>query len=514
MNQEFAYESMPYTNHVFAQTHPDLLCTSARIFGFNAPDLQGSRVLELGCGNGMNLIAQAYSLPEAEFVGVDLGQRHIDYAKDSVAELGLKNIEFRQADIMEMTAKEYGEFGYIIGHGLISWVPDFVREKTFSIFSEMLSPNGVGYLSYNTYPGRHFQQLVSEILKLHTHDIDAPVEKVRVAKEFLKFIGDNTPKDDLFKFAIQNESLNFENKDDIAIFHDNLSEVNHPFYFHEFVKTLEENGLQFLSEAELFSMAFNELTPEAQKLIEGITDPIWQQQYRDFLTGRSFRQTLFCRSEIKLKRDPGPEVLETLFLASPAQTAMENPDSFSDQPVEFKGLGFATIQINHPLTKTALLQLQKIWGDSIGYRELIEKSKEKMNDAGVAPVDWSEHEQIANNLLLQLILRTDLIEAHSYRPEICREISEKPKVNKFSSWQLQKGELITGAYGRTIKIEDEILRRRLESLDGTRDLRDVLNEINESLNEVENVKVDDSKSASDILDQHLDQFAKIGLFEK
>jgi methyltransferase-like protein len=56
------------------------------------------RVLELGCGDGGNLVPMAYGLPSSRFVGVDLSRRAVERAADVIAALGLQNAEVRCAD--------------------------------------------------------------------------------------------------------------------------------------------------------------------------------------------------------------------------------------------------------------------------------------------------------------------------------------------------------------------------------------------------------------------------------
>src|SRR5689334_20541432 len=132
--EQFSYDALPYPSKFFLQTHPDRLAAAGILYGLQPADPQQCRVLELGCGNGSNLIAQAFLSPQAKFVGVDLAQTHIEIAKDSAKKLDLTNVEFRQMDLMDMSVDEFGQFDYITAHGLFAWVPDFVRDRVLSIF--------------------------------------------------------------------------------------------------------------------------------------------------------------------------------------------------------------------------------------------------------------------------------------------------------------------------------------------------------------------------------------------
>ena len=82
------YDELPYPGSAFAQTHPDRLATLATLFGMTPAPVERCRVLELGCGDGGNLIPMAFALPESRFTGVDLattaiarGQQLIDQVR-------------------------------------------------------------------------------------------------------------------------------------------------------------------------------------------------------------------------------------------------------------------------------------------------------------------------------------------------------------------------------------------------------------------------------------------------
>ena len=55
-----AYDEFAYPGQVFPQTHPDRLATIATLLGLEpAPPTEQFRVLEVGCGDGGNLLALA-----------------------------------------------------------------------------------------------------------------------------------------------------------------------------------------------------------------------------------------------------------------------------------------------------------------------------------------------------------------------------------------------------------------------------------------------------------------------
>src|SRR5438132_9429716 len=131
------YDKVPYPAAVFPQTHPNRLATVAFLRGVQPAPIDRSRVLELGCGVGSNLIAMAFQLPESEFVGLDLARRPIASGQACAAELGLRNVSLHSMDVCDATAERFGQFDFIIAHGLYSWVPQPVRERILAICRDM-----------------------------------------------------------------------------------------------------------------------------------------------------------------------------------------------------------------------------------------------------------------------------------------------------------------------------------------------------------------------------------------
>ena len=86
-----AYDHVRYPGHPFVETHPDQLATLGSVFGMHPARLDSCRVLELGCGQGANLIPFAFQWPESEFVGIDLSATAID-APTLVAEAAKRDV--------------------------------------------------------------------------------------------------------------------------------------------------------------------------------------------------------------------------------------------------------------------------------------------------------------------------------------------------------------------------------------------------------------------------------------
>jgi len=100
---------------------------------------EGSTVLEIGCGVGAQTIPLAQRSPAARFTSVDLSAGSIAEANRKVAQAGLTNVEFRQANIFALpfSAESFD-------HVLVCFVLEhLVRPaEALVIFRRLLRPGG------------------------------------------------------------------------------------------------------------------------------------------------------------------------------------------------------------------------------------------------------------------------------------------------------------------------------------------------------------------------------------
>src|SRR5437016_6101232 len=125
---EEEYNRYPYLSFPFFQSHPTHLYTMGKLFRLDPTPVEKSRILELGCASGGNIIPIAHQWPETECIAIDLSAKEIEEGQQQITDLKLKNISLRHQSILDFTALE-GKFDYIICHGVYSWVDSIVRDK-------------------------------------------------------------------------------------------------------------------------------------------------------------------------------------------------------------------------------------------------------------------------------------------------------------------------------------------------------------------------------------------------
>jgi len=81
-----------------------------------------ARVLIAGCGTGQHAIATALRMPRSKVLAIDLSRASLAYAARKTVELGVKNIEYAQADLLALP--DIGQFGHVEASGVLHHLQD------------------------------------------------------------------------------------------------------------------------------------------------------------------------------------------------------------------------------------------------------------------------------------------------------------------------------------------------------------------------------------------------------
>jgi SAM-dependent methyltransferase len=149
------YDEIPYAALPHPATHPSRIATVATFFGHAAPGVARCRVLEVGCNDGSNLIPMAVSLPSGHFVGCDLSASALDAGRRTIEALSLANITLVEGDLASLEP-EYGDFDFIVAHGVYSWVPPHVRDALFALAANGSRPTASCTRASTCFPAAAF----------------------------------------------------------------------------------------------------------------------------------------------------------------------------------------------------------------------------------------------------------------------------------------------------------------------------------------------------------------------
>lgn len=475
-----SYDEVPYPSLSYSQSHPDRLATVATLLGTSPPPIDRCRVLELGCAVGGNIIPMAYGLPDSVFVGLDISARQIAEGQAAVEALGLKNITFKHLDILDVDA-DLGQFDYIIAHGVFSWVLRPVQDKVLDICKQNLAPDGVAYVSYNTYPGWHMLGIIRQMMLYHTRSLTEPRERAAQARALLNFLAESVPAEssaygsylNMYAKLLQGELEGARPKSDAFLLHDELEEVNEPIYFYQFAERAERHGLQYLGEAEFSTMLDNsfprQVSGALRKMARSVVD---LEQYMDFLRNRTLRQTLLCHQDVALSRQLRPEHVMAFYVASHAQPETSEPDVHSVTVEKFRVSDGARLATDHPVTKAAMLYLAEVWPQVVPFDGLLSTAHSRL-DVDTVPLRRTAATQddakiLAANLLTAYGYGGNLVELHVHAPHMALDVSEKPVASPVARFQAQNNARITNLRHERVRL-NEFDRYLLRHLDGSHD---------------------------------------------
>ena len=464
--QPSSYEVLPYQSHPFVESHPDTLAVIGRLFGLRPPGVGGCRVLELGCASGGNLIPMALALPGARFLGIDASSRQVEAGRETIAALGLGNVELQDRDIAGLP-DDLGTFDYIICHGVYSWVPEAVQAKILGRIAASLAEQGVAYLSYNTYPGWHLRGMVRGMLGFHARKFDGPAEQVKQARAFLDVLTRSawSPESTYARF-LEEQAARLRPEGDDYLYHEFLEPENRPVYYRDLVDRAGEAGLACLADARLGSML--PFVPPALKETLGrlSSDPVDQEQYLDFLRNRAFRRTLLCRAGSERTIEPQPEALGTLWVTALVPSMGASVDLESAAPEEFQTPAGSVLTIADPLLKAALVVLAEHWPRPIPFDDLWAEAHARI-ESGPSVASLVEDPAILAAPLIQGYAG-GWVGLHAHPVDFATEPGDRPVASPLARRQVEAGDRATNLRHQVVDL-GRFDRQVLRLLDGTRD---------------------------------------------
>lgn len=465
-----AYDSVPYQSKPFAQSAPEQLAVMATLFGLTPPDFRQARVLELGCSAGGNLIPLAAKHPGVRAVGVDISKVEIEHGLQVIKRAGIRNCELKAIDIVKAQTEILGQFDYIVCHGVFSWVPEAVRHAILDVIRDRLAPNGVAYVSYNVYPGWKTREVIREMMMFHASGRPTPAEKLQQAKAILEYTKNISAEQSTYGKLLRDEAAQVGRAEDDYLLHEYLEIENNPMYFRDFIALAGQRKLAYLGEAGLSDMV-------PQRLGKDISDTLGMlsggnilatEQYMDFFTNRSFRQTLLVHEAQvgKINRGLGPKSMRGF---SALTTLFADPDF---KPVQgqlplarYKDSFGRSLGVNGALTLELIKVLVEAKPGSITFDRIVAKLKDSVpalaGNADEVIIDAIGMELM--HLLVQSLIKLGLDEA------VAPTLSDKPRAFSLARAQAELGQTwATNLLHQPVGISPAH-RSVLALLDGSRD---------------------------------------------
>ena len=444
----------------------------AQLYGIPSVPPETARVLEIGCGSGLNLIAQASRLPEASFLGFDIDPGQIKKAKEFAHELGLKNCEFKCLAVEE--AEFEGHFDYIICHGLFSWVSRKVQNAILALCNQYCAEHGVVYVSYNALPGWFLRGVISDHLRRADNPqapIDLRVDHARgLLDEMRNELGYDVGTEDQERVKRELENCNAHS--DAFVMHELLNPATRGFHFRQFMALLEEAGFQYLAEAvpgRMRDWRYDEMSEEIDlaEVRNKNATLIEKEQQMDHLFPQSFRGTLLVKNSMTRREKVNISVLWDWQISTLLVPLSEKPDLVSNKEEIFCASSNISTEVTAPILKAAFVRLRECWPAALHAEELYEHA---LHLSGV-----EDSKQTRTFLAAELVryFLANMVEFHSNELRCVHSLPEKPFVQPYARLHAGRGEwVVTERHEYYVLNPFEMLL--LPLCDGTRSMEELV----------------------------------------
>ncbi len=457
------YDQLPYTDHAYAESHPDRLSVVALLSGWKPPGLERARILEVGCGRGGNLLPMAESLPDARHVGIDRSARQIAEASRIARESGLGHVDLIASPFESIEPREVGgPFDFVIAHGVCSWVPPEARRTLLKKIAEALAPGGIAYLSFNVLPGWYERLAARDWLRRFPEP--TPATSLAWLRDAI------SPELGAYRQRIDAVAKRLEETEPAYARHEYLAEDHHPQLVGDLLAEADAAGLSYLGDAIPSGTAL-ELLPDEVATRAAAFDVASRQQLIDFVRCTSFRRALLVRSEdvqARSYRPPAhldPGALAALRVASRLRTHAAPDDGASTERFDGPG-GVSLLQTGRSIRR-ALHALAGVAPRALAFAELEAAG-------GGAPGELRSE-------LFDLWLASDAIDLHLREPRLdTGKGRDRPEASALSRWHAAHGGAITNLWHQEVALDDPLLRQLLSRLDGTRSRQDLARELGQS----------------------------------
>jgi methyltransferase-like protein/SAM-dependent methyltransferase len=461
-----SYDEVPFPTQAVPPSDPDRLAAIARLFGMPSPPVDHCRVLELGCASGGNLAPLAERFPNSRFLGIDYSGAQIASARALAIRLGLKNLEFQQASILDV-GSELGKFDYIIAHGMYSWVPLEVREKMLGLLKSLLEPGGVAYASYNTFPGWCLPNIVRELVVHHTA-VELPLrERLAEARNLLTFFSETLADDaSAYSLLLKQEIDRALASPDGYFAHEHLGQQNTPVYFFEFVERAWAHGLQYVGDSLMHSMFPSNLPAGVEDQMHAVRhDQIAVEQYIDVLRNRAFRMSLLCHDSVPLRMRSTASALGELFFQGAFRPCGTQVDLRGEHEESFETGDGNVTSSTVGVVKAAMLHLGAAWPASKSL-EALDRAVARSLDQEPGELAPSDRQTLEQFLIESLA--AGLVEARSLPSDFVTVAGPRPRVSPMVREQARQAAPVTNRRHESVWLDD-ISRNLLPYLDGEHD---------------------------------------------
>lgn len=358
---------------VQAMTSPGHIHAAAHLYGVETVAPAGARVLELGCGEGTNLLPFLLAHPEASAVGIDLFPEAIEAGNEQARALGLANLDLYCVDLETLLASSPGEFDYIVIHGLFTLLDDPAREALLRFCRQHLTGRGVVCLAWNVLPGASASKTLQDAIALHSAQAQDDAGRLQSARAMLTYMSLGLAPDNAQRKALASAVRQAESQADELFTLQYLQGFNAAGYLVDFQALVRQAGFAVAGDLAPHTECpahYGDNVSQLQQAICPQPSKILAQQYLDFAVNRSQRFSLLVAEEREqeVKNEPDFNRLRDFSWAGNYQRSVGENGRINNSLVAASGRTFTTDDL---LTLTILDVVGEAWPLSVSFEQLV-----------------------------------------------------------------------------------------------------------------------------------------------
>jgi hypothetical protein len=266
-----------------------------------------------------------------------------------------------------------------------------------------------------------------------------------------------------------------------------------PQYFTQFMNAAAGHGLQYVAEADPMEMEPFEFPEEARHQLDVVSaNRLLREQYLDFARARRFRQTILCRAGLDVSPVPIVDRVEPLFAASPTLMPEGGVDLTPEVDVRFEGTRGSTLETHYGVGKAALQALIEAAPARRSVRALEVEARRRAGD----PSPWSAEQRAELHEFLLRLHMAGHLTLHATDVPVTNTPSRTPRTHPLARWQAGEGEYVTSLLHAGYSYRDELGRRLLALLVGSREVADLARDLGEE--------------STELVERHLTELARLG----
>ena len=192
----------------------------------------GVDFLIAGCGTGQHSIDTGLRFPKSRILAIDISRASLAYARRKTREAGVTNVEYGQADILELAALDR-QFDVIEAVGVLHHLSD--PEAGWRLLLSLLRPNGLMFVGLYSAAARRFLTPVRDFIAERGYRPIA--DDIRTCRQDLLLRGSALPFSDFSSISGCRDLL--------------FNVMEHRFTLPQIGEFLDANNLRFLGFEQL-----------------------------------------------------------------------------------------------------------------------------------------------------------------------------------------------------------------------------------------------------------------------